>query len=34
MGTGLDRFPFKHLYETLGLYGVRIWRGDLSSAKV
>jgi hypothetical protein len=33
-GTGLAQFPAKHLYEKLGLYDVRIKRGDLSSAKV
>jgi RNA-directed DNA polymerase len=31
-GTGLNRFPAKYLHETLGLYDVRVRRGDLSNA--
>lgn len=32
-GTGLNRFPAKYLFETLGLYDVRVRRSDLSNAK-
>lgn len=32
-GTGLKRFPAKHLHEILGLYDVRVTRRDLSNAK-
>jgi RNA-directed DNA polymerase len=32
-GTGVGRFPSEHLYKTLGLYDVRVTRGDLSNAK-
>jgi group II intron reverse transcriptase/maturase len=32
-GTGVKRFPAKYLHETLGLYDVRVTRGDLSNAK-
>jgi hypothetical protein len=32
-GTGLNRFPAKYLFETLGLYDVRVRRGDPSNAK-
>lgn len=32
-GTGLNQFPAKYLFETLGLYDVRVRRGDPSNAK-
>ena len=32
-GTGLRRFPSEHLYMTLGLYDVRVTRGNLSHVK-
>lgn len=32
-GTGLNRFSSRYLFETLGLYDVRVRRGDPSNAK-
>lgn len=32
-GTGLHQFPATYLFETLGLYDVRVRRADLSNAK-
>jgi RNA-directed DNA polymerase len=32
-GTGLSQFSSEHLYKTLGLYDVRVTRGNLSHAK-
>jgi len=32
-GTGLHQFPTKYLFETLGLYDVRVRRSDPSNAK-